>query len=303
MVDPDCAGVTDVGKVRERNEDHFLIGELNKSMLVHQTSLSVEDHTRLIGKTQGHIYVVADGMGGAAAGERASKVAIRTIMQYVLNLMPWFYRLAIKHEDELIDELKEALHRAESALRTEMMAAPERMGMGTTITLAYVLWPRVYIVHVGDSRCYLVTKKGVQQVTRDHTVAQEMLERQEATEEELKGTRWSHMLLNVVGGPSRQKPGPDVLRAELEGGESLLLCTDGLTGVLSDAQLTEILSEPGDAQAKCKRLIGAANAAGGPDNITVILAAYPLTAVDSAIPIGVVREQSTARANLERKSA
>ena len=151
----DCYGLTDVGQVREVNEDQFLIADLSKSMLVHQTSLGHEDHTRLFGGSQGQLLLVADGMGGQAAGQQASAIAVQTLERYVLNAMPWFFRLQESLEDDHRDELKVALEACQRGIEAAAEASPARRGMGTTLTMAYVVWPRLYVVHVGTSRCYL----------------------------------------------------------------------------------------------------------------------------------------------------
>src|SRR5207237_907095 len=138
----DCYGLTDVGRVREVNEDQFLIADLNKSMLIHQTSLSHEDHTRLFGGSQGQLLLVADGMGGHAAGKQASTLAVQTLSHYVLNTMPWLFQLQEHHEADLNEDLRAALEACQRRFEAEVAAVPERRGMGTTLTMAYVLWPR-----------------------------------------------------------------------------------------------------------------------------------------------------------------
>src|SRR5436190_381940 len=138
----DCYGLTDRGHERETNEDQFLVADLSKSMLVHQTSLSHEDHTRLFGGSQGKLLLVADGMGGLTGGRQASALAVEGIANYVLNTMPWFFRLRADHEDDLSDELRAALEACQRRVEVAAAARPERRRMGTTLTLAYLLWPR-----------------------------------------------------------------------------------------------------------------------------------------------------------------
>ena len=126
----DCYGRTDIGKKRSSNEDQFLIADLNKSLRVHQTSLGLDHQTRLFGGSQGHLLVVADGMGGCAAGERASTLAIDSVVSYVLDTLHWFYRLNENSEDDFRDDLKAALHHCQARLAIEMAAIPKREGMG-----------------------------------------------------------------------------------------------------------------------------------------------------------------------------
>jgi len=157
-------GITDVGKVRPENEDQFLIADLDKVLVARQTSLPGEHQTSL-GGTHGYLLLVADGMGGRAAGELASKLAVTTLMHYVLHTMDWFFRLAGQHEDDLLGELEAALQQCHEAIQRNAATNPAHAGMGTTLTLAYVIWPRLYVLHVGDSRCYLLRDGELEQDT------------------------------------------------------------------------------------------------------------------------------------------
>jgi PPM family protein phosphatase len=285
----DCFGQTDVGRVREVNEDQFLIASLSKSMQVHHTSLHLEDQTRLWGPAEGLLLLVADGMGGHAAGERASRLAVDRLTAYVLNTLPWFFRLRADHEDQLLDELKHALEVCQSTIEAEAKQIPERHGMGTTLTAAYVLWPRLYVIHVGDSRCYLFRRSHLRRITHDHTVAQQMAERGMLDDPE--GSRWSHVLWNVVGGGCPELK-PEVHRADLERGDTVLLCTDGLTRHVTDAEITGLLSVAEPSEATCRRLVDATNAGGGRDNVTVVLARFGDASPPAAIKTTTVEAAS-----------
>ena len=267
----DVFGMTDVGKSRKRNEDQFIVADLSKSLLVHQTSLSVDQYTRLFGRAQGALLVVADGMGGQPAGDRASALAVETIARYVVNTMPWLFGLQEDHEGNLKDELKSALERCQQRIETEVAKNPKREGMGTTLTIAYVVWPRLYVVHAGDSRCYLWHEGELQQITTDQTIAQEMVDQGGLTAEEVEGSRWNHVLSSCIGG-GESKLSPKAYRADLRAGDVLLLCTDGLTKHVSDQEIAAILRRQQLAQDTCRQLIEKANAAGGTDNITAIVA-------------------------------
>ncbi len=190
----DCAGLTDVGRVRQTNEDQFLIADLNKSMLVRQTSLALADHTRLFGGSQGALLLVADGMGGHAAGKQASALAVQTLEHYVLNTMPWFFHLQQDQETDLQDELKSAMEACQHSIETATAARPQQRGMGTTLTMAYLLWPRLYVVHVGDSRCYLFRPPRLVQITKDQTMAQQLVEHNVLAPEEAPHSHWSNVL-------------------------------------------------------------------------------------------------------------
>jgi len=269
----DCFGLTDAGKKRPNNEDQFLIADLSKSMLIHQTSLSHEDHTRLFGGSQGKLLLVADGMGGHAEGKRASSLAVQTMAHYVLNTMHWFFHLEEGREADLHEELKAALEECQRSIESAVAGNPESARMGTTLTMAYILWPRLYVVHAGDSRCYLLRGPRLEQITTDHTVAQRLVDQGILDAAEAQESRWSHVLWNCVGGGSHEL-NPDVYKATLQLGDTLLLCSDGLNGCVPDREIAEILSRKHSAEAACRGLVDAANAAGGPDNVTVIVASF-----------------------------
>jgi protein phosphatase len=291
----DCYGLTDIGKVREVNEDQFLIAELNKSMLVHQTSLTFDDDTRWFGGSQGHLLLVADGVGGHAGGKRASTIAVDTVAQYVLNTMPWFFRLDKEHEDDLRDELTSAMERCQASIQVEAEAMPKREGMGTTLTLGYILWPRLYVVHVGDSRCYLLRGRKLEQITTDHTVAQQLIKEGALEAKEAEESRWSNVLWNTVGGSSSEL-NPEVYKAQLATGDTLLLCTDGITKHLGDTEIAKLLKDGQSAEETCRQLVNAANEAGGSDNIAVVVARFHENAEAKA---AVAAEEEKLRTDVE----
>jgi serine/threonine protein phosphatase PrpC len=268
-VSADCFGITDPGRVRPANEDQFLVADLSRSLLVRQTSLPLEDQTRLVGGPQGQLLLVADGLGGAPAGELASGLAVRTAVRYALNTMPWFFRLGPGDHD-LDDELKAALAECHHAVERAGETHPEREGMGTTLTLAYALWPRLYVVHAGDSRAYLLRGGRLHRITRDQTVAQRLVDQGVITEGEAEGSRWSHRLWSCVGGS--RGPSPDVYKAALKPGDTLLLCTDGLCKTVADDRIAALLDAAPETSAR--RLVAEANAMDGPDNITVVVARF-----------------------------
>jgi len=272
----DCAGATDRGRVRESNEDHFLVADLIKSVSVRETSLPVGDYMRQFAGLPGKLLVVADGMGGHAGGRRASSLAIETLAKYVLNTMHWFFRLQENREDDLVEELKAALIQCQAAIGAAAATEAGRERMGTTLTLAYILWPRAYVIHAGDSRCYLYRGGRLKRVTRDQTMAQKLVDEGVWTPEEAAESKWNHVLWSCIN----NKPdalNPDVHRFHLEPNDSLLLCTDGLTRHISDeAMAAELARVPGaTATDAVGRLVAAANEGGGADNITVVVGHFP----------------------------
>lgn len=267
----DIFGMTDQGRVRRRNEDQFLIADLTRSLRVHQSSLSAEQNETLFGGSHGQVMMVADGLGGHAAGDRASRITVQAMATYMLNTMPWLYRLDASSDEDHRDELKGALKQCEAELSVEANVHPSDAGMGTTLTMSYIIWPRMYVLHVGDSRCYLNRGGRLQQVTRDHTVRQQLIEAGvQNSDDASEGSLWADTLWNSVQAGSEATP--DVLRVDLELGDTLLLCTDGLTKHLDDAAIQSVLGTNDRAEVQCRTLIQRAVEHGGSDNITAIVA-------------------------------
>ncbi len=268
----DSHGATDVGRVRDANEDQYLIADLTKSMLIQQTSLSHDDGHRLYGGSRGHLYVVADGMGGHRAGDVASGVAVDTLASYFVAMIPWFLQAETDSVDELKDELARALQKCQAAVRARAKDKNQTGArrMGTTLTMAYLVSRELFVVHVGDSRCYMLRGSELHQLTTDHTVAQQMVERGIIEPEDAGKTPFRSSLSQVVGGDEAEIQ-PDVHRASVAPGDIILLCTDGLTREVSEADIAAILSDDDSAEEMCTKLIDAANQAGGTDNITVVV--------------------------------
>ena len=265
-----CHGLTHRGQVRPTNEDHFLIARLHRSMIVEACSLA--NHERLKGRTHGHLFVVADGMGGHAAGEHASSIAVRTVEHFVLHTTDWFFRLHERHEEDLLDELKAGLVQCQDRILADQAEHPQHQGMGTTITMAYVLWPRMFIVHVGDSRLYLLRQGKLAQITTDHTMAQQYVAAGMMSADEADHSKWSHLLWNALGGSSAGLH-VEVHRATLRTSDRILLCTDGLSKYHTEQSIRAAL-EALPVEEACRKLMTDANDAGGSDNITAIVAAF-----------------------------
>jgi serine/threonine protein phosphatase PrpC len=266
----DCFGLTDRGKVRRLNEDQFLIADLTKRIHVRDTSLPRIDESEWSRGVVGHLLVVADGMGGMAGGEIASGLAVEMISWYVTRTMPWFYRYQDGREEELEAELRVAVEACQKGV-SDAAAGSRFTKMGTTLTMAYVLWPRVYVVHAGDSRCYLLRNESIHQMTRDHTLAQRAIEAGFLTPEQAVKSPLNHTLWNCIGGATAGVT-PDIYRATLERGDHLLLCTDGLTRGVSEEEIGRLVREAETPEAAARALVDAANDAGGDDNTTVVVA-------------------------------
>ena len=269
----ECLGLTDRGLVRKNNEDQFLIADLSRSVTIKSSSLQATDQSRFLTSTQGTLLAVADGMGGPPGGEDASRIAIEAVSKYVVRLMPWFFRLQEDHEDDFIHELQAGIEHCQEHVFARMHENAALQGMGTTLTIAYIVWPRAYVVHVGDSRCYLHRHGRLKQVTRDHTVAQQLLEAGVLQAEEAEHSPFSHMLWNVVGGDTHDLTS-EVHKLHMRPGDSLLLCSDGLSKHVTAENILKPLNDAQSLEETCGQLVSSAKSAGGSDNITVIVARF-----------------------------
>lgn len=265
-------GHSDAGRVRELNEDQYLIANLNRSIFIERSSLAIDNQTRLHGVFQGTVLIVADGMGGESAGDHASRLAVQTLTNYVLNIMPWFFRLDAKLGVDLENVLREGLKRCEDAIHSFRDSSPDGTRMGTTVTMAYILWPNLYLVHAGDSRCYLLRGGNMQQLTRDHTVAQLMHDRGQSKQGD--DEKYGHVLWNAVGAEPTKPANPDVTKIELSFGDTIMLCSDGLHGFASSERIQQIITSPESVEAACRELVDEALSNGGEDNVTTIVARF-----------------------------
>ena len=268
------AGRTDIGKKRENNQDQFLIADLNKSMLVQSTSLNLEAQSRLYGMSHGKLLMVADGIGGHQGGNRASFMAIDLIINQLLNSMHWFSSSEneeAEREAGFIEDLKKLMQHAHVAIEKEAREEIGKKGMGTTLTVAYVIWPWMYVLHAGDSRCYLLREGQMRQLTRDHTVSNQLIEKGGMTVEEANNSRWSNVLYNALGAGAAEVV-PEVHKVALQPGDTIMLCTDGLYRHVRDDEIRDLLETELEPPESCRSLIDLANFRGGHDNITVVVA-------------------------------
>jgi PPM family protein phosphatase len=264
-------GLTDPGRVRPSNEDQFVIVELARTMSVHQTS--VPQAKAQYSSHRGHLFLVADGMGGHQAGEVASALGVVTVEGFLLNTLKRFFHLEVPEEQNVMKEFQAALLQADARIFEEASQHPEMIGMGTTLTMAFAVDWRLLVAHAGDSRCYLFSRGDLYQLTQDHTLVAEMVRRGALSASEASGHPSRHVVTNVLGGP---EPGVQVEmhKLDLEPGDVVLLCSDGLTGMVPDARIAAILDEEREPGRACERLVAEANALGGKDNITVIVACF-----------------------------
>lgn len=263
-------GITDRGRVREDNQDQFLVADLERAMHLSSSTPALED-VRMIGTPQGWLLIVADGMGGYRGGEVASAITVEGMARYALEAMPW--PVPSDEIDVLERGLEEALQDCHDKVRQAAVERGLDARMGTTLTLAFVDWPELIVLHVGDSRCYLLRHGVLSQLTRDQTLAQQLYEEKTLTAEEAARSRFRHVLVNSVGGNLSELT-VEKHRVELRSGDRLLLCSDGLTGQLDNDEISRRLSRDDPMDAIARGLVQAANEAGGTDNITALVAAF-----------------------------
>lgn len=275
----DLGGRSHTGKVRRNNEDAFLVCRLGRSI---EPLLGSLPDGPAPGRREhvAHLMIVADGMGGAAGGEVASSMALRTAFQLILRSVKW--AMVLEKPEELEREIEESTERAveyltriDEILAERARADPRLSGMGTTLTAAYVIGDQAYLVHIGDSRAYLFRGGDLRQLTRDHTVAQELADAGRIPQEELRGHRLRHVLTRALGrGDGEVRV--EVHRLELIDGDRLMLCTDGLNDMVEDAEIAETLAHAASAEAACDRLTDLALEHGGRDNVTVVVAGFAI---------------------------
>lgn len=264
-------GITDKGRVRPSNEDQFLIAELTKTMRIWQASLP--EARAKFGDERGHLFLVADGMGGHQGGEEASALAVVAIQQFTLNTLKWFFESNQQEAQRVLAQFQTALRQADVRVREEAAEHREWSGMGTTVTMAYHLAAQLCVVHVGDSRAYLFRDDELHQLTRDHTLMAEMVRRGAIQPEEVAQHRFRHVITNVVGGNDVGVV-VEAHAVEVRPGDRLLLCSDGLTEMVTNDAIAATLRAELDPESGCRRLVAQANETGGRDNITVLIVRF-----------------------------
>ncbi len=257
-------GKTDLGKTREHNEDRFLVADLTRQ----DASLKPSIREHEVGE-RGSLFVVADGMGGAAAGEVASEMATDTIYNHLLKMWGGEKEATAQR---FAYRLREAVEVANTHIHSYAVAHPEVRGMGTTTTAVGVLGDHVYLTQVGDSRAYLIRNGQAHQLTKDQSLMQRLVEAGELTEEEAAQSERRNIILQALGPDAKVKV--DLTYQEVRKGDVLVICSDGLSGQVKKEEIAEIAGKEPDLQVACDRLIALANERGGPDNITVILARF-----------------------------
>lgn len=270
----DLFGLTHKGNVRRENQDQFLIATVHPQVVVHGSSLPEIEQTPLRGERFGTIMLVADGVG-SGEGKEASRIAVETIARHVTCSLRAYHLAGSAKEQAFLEELTGAALEAHQAVRAEAAerAATQdpklKRGMATTLTMATFVWPWMYVVQVGDSRCYHYVDGALHQITRDQTVAQDLVDKGALARDKAAASPFSSVLSSAIGG---QEASPVVTRVDISRpGGVLLFCSDGLTKHVNDAEIGEELGRLTSSEQACRKLLDMALSRGGTDNITILI--------------------------------
>jgi protein phosphatase len=268
----DLGALSHPGKVRSKNEDCYLVARVDRALNILLTNLPEGSLAARFDEV-GYGMLVADGMGGYAGGEVASRLAITSLVRILVHTSDWIMRTEGEDAERLLERIAERYRQVNAALKQEAQADPQLTEMGTTMTLAYSLGSDLFLGHVGDSRVYFRRGKNLYQLTRDHTYAQALADLGVIQPQEVVKHRFRHVLTKALGGTA-DKVEADVQRARLCDGDQILLCTDGLTEMVSDAAISATLGEAQTAGEACQMLIDLALRNGGKDNVTAVVGRY-----------------------------
>ncbi len=258
------AGLTDVGITRDHNEDAFAFLDLATG----QTQAELQDGVIDVGQ-RGVVLVVADGMGGAAAGEIASEMAVEAVLDTFRA--QWMNNVG-RDTDTFVETIRDAADTANHRIYAYAGAHPEHAGMGTTATIAGLFGSSLYLAQVGDSRAYIVRDGVARQITKDQSLMQQLIEAGEMTADQAEVSERRNIILQALGPDSTVRP--DFTQQPMARGDILVLCSDGLTTHLRATDIARIVSASSGPDDACAQLIAAANAEGGHDNITVVVTEF-----------------------------
>jgi protein phosphatase len=265
-VNMDVAGLTDVGRKRKVNDDHFVIATLQRAVVIRHTSLPSDRVFDRLRGLEGLLMMVADGVGGRPNGALASQTAITALVEYIAQAAGCFNHLDVDQEHQFLEQLEMGVLDAHRRLLT---GGDARYGPATTLTMAMLIWPRAYIVHVGDSRAFYLRKGRLRQLTRDQTTGEYLVDAGAWTEEQARSAPLASALASALGS---EELTPVIGLVDLQPDDTLMLCTDGLTRHVPDQRIVELLDGAASAEAACRALVDAALVDGGTDNITTVIA-------------------------------
>jgi protein phosphatase len=276
----DVSALTHPGRVRTNNEDQFFVTKATRALDTMLTSLPAGDVPEHADEVN-YLMVVADGMGGHAAGEVASRLAIGALVGLALHIPDWIFWVDAEHASEMQRRARQAVQQVGSMLVERGRQDSALRGMGSTLTLARSCGQDLLIVHVGDSRAYLFRAGRLEPLTRDHTYAQMLVDSGQLSPQDATISGLRHILTNALGG-SAEHVDVEVDLLRLEDGDRLLLCSDGLTDCVDDDTIAATLAGTLPASEVCHRLLQLALDGGGRDNITLIVAAFGFPAPEAS---------------------
>jgi PPM family protein phosphatase len=266
----DVDGRTHQGLVRPSNEDHFHVVQFGRYLRTQVSSIPAGDVAEELGEP-GHGFVIADGVGGRAAGEIASRMAISLLVDFVLLTPDWIMDPQGDLMGTVLDRFARRFQAVNFEILTQAEKEPQLRGMGTTLSLAVSLRDSLLVVHLGDSRVYLLRRDTLHRLTHDHTMSHQV-----ENPSGIGPIRFRRVLTRAIGLPQTGGE-PDVYRYQLEDGDRLLLCTDGLTDMVGEDTITRELGRAATAADACRALVDLALERGGRDNVTVVVANYHLS--------------------------
>jgi protein phosphatase len=264
--------VSDRGKVRSKNEDHFAVVRRSRSRDVLATNVPAEVLSQT--EEEAYVMVVADGIGGEAFGELASMLALQTAWDLAERETCWTLNIAEEQAERLGEKFDAYAQLIHQQLLDHVYVEPRTSGMGTTLTVAYTVGPIAFIGHIGDSRAYAYRDGKMHNLTRDHTLAQELVDAGMAPRE---ASKFGHVLTNFLGGRN-SRVATETHHFSLHDGDCLLLCSDGLTKHVSDDEMAVEIAREEDPQRVCQSLLNLALERGGKDNITIVIGRYTIPA-------------------------
>lgn len=262
----DVFGVTHVGKVRKDNQDHFLFCTVHKALRVITTSLSTPELLEIPSQRLASMFMVADGVGGNEGGEAASRMTVETMAMYFTHAMHCYFNSEAPDGTSFLHDLQAAAQTASTNVASRARERPEAGRMATTLTLGMAVWPDLYVLQVGDSRAYRVRGGELTRLTRDQTMAQDLVDRGAMSAADAARSPLRNILSSAIGRDAL----PEVSHHDLERGDLILLCSDGLTNHVPEERIVALAQTMPTCAEICRTLLEEALAGGGSDNVTVL---------------------------------
>lgn len=266
--DIDAWGLTHPGKVRDTNQDHFLVGALTNGVQIDATSLGQARDDVVFRDRSASVGVVADGVGASSGGEHAARVAVEALVQEVSNSFHHAQFVEAKDPDVFSRLLHDAALACHESLLQRAEKEPDRGSFATALTFFLGLWPHAYLLQVGDTRCYIHQSGRLTQITRDQTWAQDLIDAGTLSQTKAQASRWANVLSSSIGG---QESAPVVTRIERTWGDVVLLCSDGLTKHVPDERIAERIAAMTGSRQLAEALLQDALDGGGTDNVTIVV--------------------------------